>query len=195
MSPALQTCSCPLALSGPGKSFASESFALNSGQLCWQFSQCVTRRTVSLSRGSSSHERLVLGLSTGPLSQAPYWGDYSPTGLSICAVGVGLASGLHYASLLRVPKTQTRSAPMPSHVPAPRQPIPGITLGLRLLRQTPGPLAGGQRAGQLLIPRALGEQIAAHGFERTDRRATGRAAFFSAKLTWSRVNVPKPSFV
>jgi hypothetical protein len=30
-------------------------------------------------------------------------------------------SGLHYAALQRVPKTRTRSAPMPSRVPAPRQ--------------------------------------------------------------------------
>lgn len=45
--PALPTCCCSLALSGPGKSFASESLALNSGLLWGQFTPCVTRRTVS----------------------------------------------------------------------------------------------------------------------------------------------------
>lgn len=46
--PAFLTCCCSLALSGLGKSVASESFALNSGHLWWQFAPCVTRRTVSL---------------------------------------------------------------------------------------------------------------------------------------------------
>src|SRR5439155_11799556 len=46
-SPALPTCSCPLALSGLGQLFASESLALNSGHLWWQFRPCVTRRTLS----------------------------------------------------------------------------------------------------------------------------------------------------
>ena len=45
--PAFRPCSCPLALSGPGKLFASESLALNSGHLWWQFRPCVTRRTLS----------------------------------------------------------------------------------------------------------------------------------------------------
>src|SRR5215210_6069117 len=35
--PALRTCACSFALSGPGELFASESVALNSGQLWWQF--------------------------------------------------------------------------------------------------------------------------------------------------------------
>jgi hypothetical protein len=46
-SPAFQPCSCPLALSGLGKVVASESSALNSGHLWWQFRPCVTRRTLS----------------------------------------------------------------------------------------------------------------------------------------------------
>jgi hypothetical protein len=33
-------------LSSAGKSFTSESSALNSDQLSWQFSQCVTRRNL-----------------------------------------------------------------------------------------------------------------------------------------------------
>src|SRR6266581_5757500 len=45
--PALPTCSCPLALSGLGQLFASESWTLNSGHLWWQFRPCVTRRTLS----------------------------------------------------------------------------------------------------------------------------------------------------
>src|SRR5205823_8887651 len=45
--PALPTCSCPLALSGLGELFASESWTLNSGHLWWQFRPCVTRRTLS----------------------------------------------------------------------------------------------------------------------------------------------------
>ena len=48
--PTLQTGSCPLALSGLGKSFASESSALNSGLLRKQFIPCVTRRTDLSSR-------------------------------------------------------------------------------------------------------------------------------------------------
>ena len=56
-------------------------------------------------------------------------------------------SGLHYAALQRVPKTRTRSAPMPSRVPAPRQPIPGITLGLCFLGH---PSHQGIRLGRLL---------------------------------------------
>src|SRR5215470_20399852 len=47
LSPALPTCSCPLALSGLGEWFASESWTLNSGHLWWQFRLCVTRRTLS----------------------------------------------------------------------------------------------------------------------------------------------------
>src|SRR6266851_8452150 len=47
LSPALPTCSCPLALSGRGQLFASESLTLNSGHLRWQFRPCVTRRTLS----------------------------------------------------------------------------------------------------------------------------------------------------
>jgi hypothetical protein len=50
--PALQTGSCSLALSGLGKSFASESSALNSGLLRRQFTLCVTRRTLSMSISS-----------------------------------------------------------------------------------------------------------------------------------------------
>ncbi|MBW4429934.1 MAG: hypothetical protein KME50_37730, partial [Nostoc desertorum CM1-VF14] len=45
---ALRTCSCPLALSSLGKLFALESITPNSSQLCWQFYQCVPRRTLSL---------------------------------------------------------------------------------------------------------------------------------------------------
>src|SRR5256885_16909786 len=45
--PAFQPCACPLALSGPGEAVASESYALNSGHLWWQFRPCVTRRTLS----------------------------------------------------------------------------------------------------------------------------------------------------
>ena len=45
--PAFPTCSCPLALSGLGELFASESLTLNSGHLWWQFLPCVTRRTLS----------------------------------------------------------------------------------------------------------------------------------------------------
>ena len=45
--PAFPTCSCPLALSGLGELFASESLTLNSGHLWWQFRLCVTRRTLS----------------------------------------------------------------------------------------------------------------------------------------------------
>ncbi len=41
--PALQTCSCSLALSGLGKSFASASFTLNADHLWWLFFQCVPR--------------------------------------------------------------------------------------------------------------------------------------------------------
>jgi hypothetical protein len=48
--PTLQTGSCPLALSGLGKSFASESSASNSGLLRKQFAPCVTRRTDLSSR-------------------------------------------------------------------------------------------------------------------------------------------------
>jgi hypothetical protein len=47
LSPALATCCCPLALSGLGELFASESSPLNSGHLWWQFRPCVTRRTLS----------------------------------------------------------------------------------------------------------------------------------------------------
>ena len=46
-SPLYQPCSCPLALSGLGQLFASESWTLNSGHLWWQFRLCVTRRTLS----------------------------------------------------------------------------------------------------------------------------------------------------
>src|SRR5262249_60459421 len=46
-SPAFQPCCCSLALSGLGKAVASESSALNSGHLWWQFVPCVTWRTVS----------------------------------------------------------------------------------------------------------------------------------------------------
>ena len=45
--PALQPCSCPLALSGLGEAFTSKSSALNFGHLWWQFLPCVTRRTLS----------------------------------------------------------------------------------------------------------------------------------------------------
>src|SRR5216683_7714038 len=45
--PAFRPCACPLALSGPGQAVASESYALNSGHLWWQFLPCVTRRTLS----------------------------------------------------------------------------------------------------------------------------------------------------
>jgi hypothetical protein len=38
----------PFLLSDRGKLFASESFALNSGHLWWQFLQCVTWRTLSI---------------------------------------------------------------------------------------------------------------------------------------------------
>src|SRR2546428_13989780 len=38
---------CPLALSGLGQLFASESLTLHSGHLWWQFLPCVTRRTLS----------------------------------------------------------------------------------------------------------------------------------------------------
>ena len=55
--PALPTCSCPLALSGLGKLFASESLTLNSGHLWWQFRPCVTRRTLS---PHTAHERGIL---------------------------------------------------------------------------------------------------------------------------------------
>src|SRR5712664_4702117 len=54
LSPALPTCSCPLALSGLGQLFASESLTLNSGHLRWQFRPCVTRRTLS---PHTAHER------------------------------------------------------------------------------------------------------------------------------------------
>ena len=47
ISPALQTCCCSLALSGPGESFASESSALNSDPLRGQFTPCVTWRTLA----------------------------------------------------------------------------------------------------------------------------------------------------
>ena len=60
------------------------------------------RVMVSLSRGSSSHE---------PLSQASYWGDYSSPGLGICAVGVGLVSGLHCAYFCVCHKTQNSFCP------------------------------------------------------------------------------------
>jgi len=52
--PAFPTCSCPLALSGLGELFASESLTLNSGHLWWQFLPCVTRRTLS---PHTAHER------------------------------------------------------------------------------------------------------------------------------------------
>ena len=41
------TCSCPLALSGPGGSVRLEVHALNFGHLWWQSLQCVPRRTLS----------------------------------------------------------------------------------------------------------------------------------------------------
>jgi len=50
--PAFPTCSCPLALSGLGELFASESWTLNSGHLWWQFRPCVTRRTLIIAHGS-----------------------------------------------------------------------------------------------------------------------------------------------
>src|SRR5256712_4425918 len=53
-SPAFQPCCCSLALSGLGKAVASESSALNSGHLWWQFLLCVTRRTLS---PHTAHER------------------------------------------------------------------------------------------------------------------------------------------
>jgi hypothetical protein len=103
---------------------------------------------VSLSRGSSSHE---------PVSQAPSWGDHSPPGLGIRAVGVGLVSGLHYAYVCVCHKTQTRSAPMPSPVPAPRQHVPGITQSIGFLRLRSGQVLGHPshqsiRPGRLLTP-------------------------------------------
>ena len=45
--PAVHTGACSFALSGSGKLFASESVALNSGQLRWQVAPCVTWRTLS----------------------------------------------------------------------------------------------------------------------------------------------------
>ncbi len=50
----------PLALSGLGQLFASESSALNSGHFWWQFTPRVTRRTLSISHGSLPHEPLVI---------------------------------------------------------------------------------------------------------------------------------------
>src|SRR5712691_4921368 len=60
--PALPTCSCPLALSGRGQLFASESLTLNSGHLRWQFRPCVTRRT--LSPHTAQHLQINLCLSS-----------------------------------------------------------------------------------------------------------------------------------
>ena len=60
---ALTTGAGPLALSGPGKLFASESSALNSGHLGWQFLLCVTRRTVS---AHPAFHRNVHFLPSGP---------------------------------------------------------------------------------------------------------------------------------
>ena len=59
-------------------------------------------------------------------------GDYSSTELGTYPVGVELSFGLHYALGVCL-KTQTRSALVPSRVPALRQLIPGITLGLCFL--------------------------------------------------------------
>src|SRR5574341_973928 len=46
LSPALQPCACPLALSGLGEAFTSQSSVLNCGHLWWQCLPCMTRRTV-----------------------------------------------------------------------------------------------------------------------------------------------------
>ena len=59
-------------------------------------------------------------------------GDYSSTELGTCPVGVELSFGLHYALGVCL-KTQTHSALVPSRVPALRQLIPSITLGLCFL--------------------------------------------------------------
>jgi hypothetical protein len=56
-----------------------------------------------------------------------------PTELGICAVRVGLTSGLHYAAWQRVSKTQTYSAPMPSRAPVPRQHISAIARSIGFL--------------------------------------------------------------
>ena len=64
--PLYQPCSCPLALSGLGQVFASESSALNSGHLWWQFRPCVTRRTLS----PHSAFRLACGLRKGRFAVA-----------------------------------------------------------------------------------------------------------------------------
>ena len=50
--PAFPTCYCPLAFSGSGELGRLAVISLNCGHLRWLFLQCVTWRTVSLSRGS-----------------------------------------------------------------------------------------------------------------------------------------------
>ena len=59
--PAFPTCSCPLALSGLGELFASESLTLNSGHLWWQFLPCVTRRTLA-SHPAQAAKSTIAGL-------------------------------------------------------------------------------------------------------------------------------------
>ena len=70
-----------------------------------------------------------------------------PTELGICAVRVGLTSGLHYAAWQRVSKTQTYSAPMPSRAPVPRQHISAIARSIGFLGH---PSRQGMWPGRLL---------------------------------------------
>jgi hypothetical protein len=126
--PALQTCACSLSLSGPGQSFASESYALNSDQLRWQFTQCVTRRTLSphpAPQYTSLCQRYAIG------------GDYSPPAFGICALRGGhfVRSSVRCVRTRtpRLPKTHPLPAPMPSRVPTPRQHIPCIPRGIGFL--------------------------------------------------------------
>ena len=71
--------------------------------------------------------------------------DYSSPALGICAFRSGLASRPQSVMCIRtarLPKTLPHSVPMSSRVPALRQPIPGVTLGLCFLgHPTPSGLA------------------------------------------------------
>src|SRR3989442_4698335 len=134
--PALPTCSCPLALSGLGQLFASESWTLNSGHLWWQFRPCVTRRTLS---SHTAHDR---GAFTGnfhfanstehsPWSACAFVGYLctislpSPSGPSPCARFSRVRTTMPHLTAWRASEVLDRVSPTYFHPPShPLQALP-----------------------------------------------------------------------